>query len=182
VELIGWGQKLLEVMTEVLDGERGVLSNEKNATPKNPFYLLSDIDSLSKEVTGPHKYTDLFNRLAPFFHAGFLLKRQSQWLFTDIFLLGQKYKPDQGKSNVVPFAVPNLRLFQVLRGRGPALLKSFKLEELGSFRESSVFLVRVSDDIAYVLLCDRPEPWRSLNIEAFFSVLLKILKPESPQP
>ena len=189
MELMNWGQRLLTAMTEVLDGERGVLSRDSG--PRNgmsaPFDVRSDIESLlttfkTSKLRENDRSLAVFRKLAPFFAAGFFLEYTaadaSEWLVTDVFLLGRHFKPGDVSGSTkqpLPFAVPPLRVGQVVRGRGPAVIDGFQLAGVEKLRDTRAYVMRLSGGSAFLLLDDRPELWRELMIEKAYGVLMRLM-------
>lgn len=60
------------------------------------------------------------------------------------------------------------------RARGPAVLQSFHLDGIVELKESSAFLLRVSPQIAFLMICNRPGPWQQIFMEKFYDSFVKI--------
>jgi hypothetical protein len=183
MELLNWGQRLLTTMTEVLDGERGVLSREPTA--KAGFDVRSDIEALLPSFkTSKLKNGELalaaFRKLAPYFSAGFFLENGGtrDWLVTDVFLLGRHFKPGTvggSSKQPLPFDLPPLRVGQVVRGRGAAVVAGFDLKSVPQLKESMAYVLRLSNGSGIMLLDDRPELWREPMIEKTYGILMRLM-------
>jgi hypothetical protein len=155
-------RELFEYMSDLLDGERSLLGEEKEPEADVVFEARSDIEELLKCAvngrTPQHRCLALFHKLNPFFEAGFLLvKHEGAWVVGSMFLYGKKFEmPERAR---VPFGIPQMRSNSVVKGRSPAVLKAFELEGIARLRDSHAFLFDVGQDSIFLLLSEKPYPW-----------------------
>lgn len=155
-------RELFEYMSDLLDGERNLLGEEKEPTPDVVFEARSDIEDISKCMingrTPQHRVVNLFNKINPFFEAGFLLvKQDNAWVVGSMFLYGKKFEMQERAR--VPFEIPKIPQNGVIRGRGPAVLGAFELEGIARLRDSHAFLFDVGSESIFLLLSEKPYPW-----------------------
>ncbi len=155
-------RELFEYMSDLLDGERSLLGEEKEPEADVVFEARSDIDDLLKcsinGRTAQHRVFNLFHKLSPFFEAGFLLeKHDGEWFVGPMFLYGRKFEmPERAR---VPFEIPAMKSNNVVRGRSQAVLKAFELEGVARLRDSHAFLFDVGNESIFLLLSEKPYPW-----------------------
>jgi hypothetical protein len=164
-------------MTGVLDGERKLVQPTAETTQK--FIVQDDVEkafasSSLKKLNGEEKWKTLFSKLAPHFEAGFLLiNDQNSWITADTFIFGKKFSPPKNQPIYFGHRLPQVRVGQMARARGPAVLQTYHLDGIVELKESSAFLIRVSPQIAFLLICNRPNPWQQLFMEKFFDLYMK---------
>src|SRR5687768_6239055 len=116
-------RELFEYMSDLLDGERNLLGEEKEPAPDLVFEARSDIEDILKcTINGrspQHRAINLFNKLNPFFEAGFfLVKQNGAWVVGSMFLYGKKFEMQEAAQ--VPFPVPRIPQNGVVKGRSQA--------------------------------------------------------------
>lgn len=153
---------IFEYVSDLLDGERTLLGDEGDQQKEAPFETRSDIDRLLNQPLvakrGRARAEILFDRLTPFFEAGFCLKRVGgEWVVTNFFLYGKQFSPEEHQS--APFGLPQVKKGTVVRGRSAPILKAFRLETLSKLADSHAFVFAAGDDHAYLLLSEKPFPW-----------------------
>lgn len=153
---------VFEYVSDLLDGERSLLEDENEPSKETPFETRSDIDSLLNfpivAKRGRSRSEVLFQKLSPFYEAGFCLKKSGDaWLVTHFFLYGKEFAPEEHQA--VPFHFPEVKAGTVIRGRSAAVLKAFRLDTLSKLKDSNTFLFAAGSQQAYLLLSERPFPW-----------------------
>lgn len=167
-------------MTGVLDGERKLVQPTEETIQK--FQVQDNIEhafsaQAGKKLNGEEKWKALFTKLSPYFEAGFLLMNdQSNWETADTFVFGKKFAPPKNQPIYFGHRLPQVRIGQMARARGTAVLQTYHLDGIVQLKESSAFLVRVSPRIAFLLICNRPNPWQQLFMEKFFDHYLKFTR------
>ncbi len=178
MDIGSWGQKIVETMTGVLDGDRGLVKPTEDAKLK--FQIQNDIETAftsfnAKKVSGEEKWKTLFTKLTPYFEAGFLLiQDHNQWTTADTFVFGKRFAPPKGQPIYFGHRLPQVRVGQMARARGPAILQSFHLDGIVELKESSAFLLRVSPQIAFLVICNRPGPWQQNFMEKFYDCYVRL--------
>jgi hypothetical protein len=180
-ELTEQSKSFYGMISEILDGERGLLTGKEKSQPLPPFEVQNHIESLSALpfssafLKGPEKEV-VFERLAPFFEGGFFLQKSAgAWTLRELFLFGHVFTPPESEQTAVDFEIPKLRSFQVLRTSGRYILRKFNLEAIRKLHSSSAFLIGISDDCVFLLLCNRPQVWQIDHIDKTHDILRKIL-------
>lgn len=176
MDLGSWGNKIVETMTGVLDGERRLVQ----PTESQQKFLIQDavqnafVATAARKLSGEEKWKMLFSKLTPYFEAGFLLQQnQNVWTTSDTFIFGKRFAPPKNQPIYFGHSLPNVRVGQMARARGIAILQSFHLDGISELKESSGFLLRVSPQIAFVLICNRPGPWQQIFMEKFYDSYVK---------
>lgn len=173
-----WGQKIVETMTGVLDGDRQLVQPSEDL--KQKFQVQDDVENTFKafsvrKLNGEDKWKSLFQRLTSHFEAGFLLtQEQNQWTTADTFVFGKRFAPPKNQPIYFGHRLPQVRVGQMARARGPAVLQSFHLDGIVQLKESSAFLIRVSPQVAFLLICNRPGPWQQIFMEKFYDSYAKL--------
>ena len=169
---------MFNYVSELLDGERSLLGEDEQ-TAEQPYEARADVEAILRQplqTRDPRKRNQaLFESLNPFFEAGFLLtKTHGKWFATSMFLYGKKFEmPEKTR---VPFPVPQVPIFGVIKGRSPAVLKAFELDGVASLRDSSAFLFSIDANTIYLLVSEKPEPWLDALIGNTRSVLNVLIK------
>lgn len=172
-----WGSKLVETMTGVLDGEKKLVHSTE---VQQKFLVQADIEKAfaatsARKFSGEEKWKNLFTKLTPYFEAGFLLQQnENSWTTSDTFVFGKRFAPPKNQPIYFGHRLPQVRVGQMARARGPAVLQSFHLDGIVELKESSAFLLRVSPQIAYLLICNRPGPWQQIFMEKFYDSFVKL--------
>lgn len=172
-----WGQKIVETMTGVLDGDRQLVQPSEDTKLK--FQVEDSIERAfvfngTRKLNGEEKWKTLFTKLTLYFEAGFLLiQDHNQWITADTFVFGKRFAPPKSQPIYFGHRLPQVRVAQMARARGPAVLQSFHLDGIVELKESAAFLLRVSPQIAFLLICNRPEPWQQIFMEKFYDSYVK---------
>lgn len=175
-----------EFLGDVLDGERGYLNEDQAPNVKElPFVVRDDIHRLLEFDSSSRGFrnrnpVDSFQRLSPFFEAGFLLKCGSVYSSSDpviearligMFLFGQIFVPPDRDGSVVPLIPPRISRDQVVKGRVAPVLNALQLEGIQELREASVFAFSPEENLSILLVCNRPGPWQVGIIESTHLVI-----------
>jgi hypothetical protein len=171
-------RELFEYMSDLLDGERSLLGEEKEPEADVVFEARSDIEDLLKcsfnGRTVQHRVFNLFHKLNPFFEAGFLLvQHEGAWIVGSMFLYGRKFEMHERAQ--APFAIPLMKSNSVVKGRSAAVLKAFELEGIARLRDSHAFLFDVGSDSIFLLLSEKPYPWLDELVRKTRMVLTSLL-------
>lgn len=153
---------IFEYVSDLLDGERSLLGDENEPAKQTVFEARADVDTLLNQPLGAKRGRApaevLFQRLPPFFEAGFCFKHVAgEWVVVGFFLYGKEFSPQEHQ--VAPFVLPKVKPGAVVRGRSAAILKSFRLDTIPKLADSNAFIFAAGSDHAYLLLSERPFPW-----------------------
>jgi hypothetical protein len=173
-----------EFLGDVLEGERGFSSQTQSgpsASVAPPFSIELDYGKMYslaptlRRSSEKNKNLLLLERLAPFFEAGFLVRRSIQThRLRSMFLFGKSFAPNRGQEQSVRLNLPFIPTETVMSGRVRPVLKAFDLEVLLSrhpeLLDAQVFAFSLQGeknlDESIILICNRPHPWQQLAVEA----------------
>ncbi len=170
-------------LTEVLEGDRPLLASSE--TDHSTFSVQSGIEQalaseseLKSEPGVLDRTVRVLSRLSPFFEAGFMLKvnPEAQNLeLTAMFLGGRLFHPPASERPLVELDLPELKTHHVFCVRALKVLPVFRLENVKSLRHADALLFSPRENVAFILLCNRPRPWQITAIEATVIGCEKIL-------
>jgi hypothetical protein len=170
-----------EFLSEALEGAR-------NTEKVEPAFQVSDeIESVlqkraltrglfSRKIKP--KVPDLFENLAPYFEAGFLIKTSATFEMQKMFIFNRLFIPPSGQATPFELALPQVQVGQVIKGQVRPVLKLLHLEALRALDEASVFVMRPSEDYIFLFICNRPHPWQVGFLERARSVIMRVLELE----
>lgn len=185
-----------EFLGEVLEGERSLLSEEvaaeKAHAAENLFTPRSDIERLL-EVPIPSRGLQslrtetIFEMLAPFFAAGFLLElpeanedaklksgevsMTSCPMLKGMFLFGRVFVPPGGEKMAVAIVLPDLSGGGVVRGRVSPVLHALNLQGVEELSDAAVFAFQPHKNHVFLIVCSRPSLWQADMIQAMHRVV-----------
>lgn len=187
-----------DFLAEILEGDRSLvsdysknestrghsevaLSDEQNIAPA--FQVRNDMRVLLAQPLpvgrkGTIKVEALFESLAPFYEAGFLLCRSSDGKIRlrSTFVYGQKYSASEKAGIIVDVSLPDHCNGGIKSGRIKPLLKSLNMDSIQSLHDSAVFIFEPIENEFFVLVCGRAGPWQMNAIEETFLVVNEILE------
>ena len=169
-------RELTKFMTDVLDGERSLLDNGNEAAPidyevRGDFARILADPSL-KGLKGKGLWIELFDRFAPYFEAGFLLRGQGEEVVLEsMFIFGKLYRSDAGAKPALSLGLPLLPDGHVYSGRADAVLRLFKLDKVARLKDTSAFAVSPVQGTQIVLICGRPRLWQLDALEEAVRVI-----------
>jgi hypothetical protein len=174
-------RELTSFLSEVLDGERGLIESENDsAAPyevRDDFVRLLSEPSL-KTLKGRSAWLEFFVHLGPYFEAGFLLHDQpessSAMTLEAMFIFGRVFRSDASATPELSLGLPRIRDGHVYKGRAEAVLKTFKLDKVTRLKDSAAFAVSPEAGTTIVLICGRPRLWQIDSLERMVSVMVAL--------
>lgn len=182
-----------EFLGQVLEGERSLLENSGTRggaeDAEEPFSVRDDIERLLQTPVPSRgqqsrRAESIFESLAPFFEAGFLVKGgpESGGRLLEMFMFGRVFVPPEPEGAAVHLPLPAMRPDQVFKGPVKPILRSFKLETIRTLHDASVFLFAPKPGVYFLVICDRPHPWQLGMIEKTQMVLSELFAKVTHQP
>jgi hypothetical protein len=129
--------------------------------------LMENISYMATTMATPFENWNIFfTRLIPFFEMGFLfcdndLKNQ--------FIFGKEINC---KNKTVKIKLPKSDFFQILKTDAKSVLMKLNISNLFNTEKMNCFYIRVEENIGFVLLTAKAEPWLQLKMDSLQKALI----------
>ncbi len=124
------------------------------------FYLLENVGYF------PADWTLFFDRLSPFFEAGFLFRHNR---LTQSFFYGKTIPKIQ---RLLDLKLPQSGFLKILKTDAKSMSLKLNMADILPVEKMSCFFVRLDDEFGIVLLTSTAEPWLQLKMNTLQKALI----------
>ena len=144
---------------------------QKSFQTEDRFQFLENLSHGQYILDEQLKTQIFFDRLIPFFEAGFLFKKQgANSEIQKHFILGKSYKKQNHSASM---RLPSSPLLKILRSDSSSLLKKLGLAHVFESDKCKGFYILLSNDYGLILITQQAEPWLQLKMESLQKALIQ---------
>lgn len=178
-----------EFLGEVLEGERSLIHENAKQDEAPLFAVRDDVERIlltpvPSRGLQSRRAENVFEGLAPFFEAGFLLRAKAETgtRLLEMFLFGRVFVPPDSDGASVRLAIPEIEPGSVFKAPIRPVLRAFNLDSVKALHDANAFLMMPAPGVTILLICNRPHPWQQGVIERTRDVLREIFTKQIAPP